>query len=92
VLAGIALLNLFDKHKLKDASVQEQLDIAIWEKLPAKWRDAFPDRNLDKITYRQLLQHKSGFRIGDTEANDNAKGTKMSYVLVCQCHLSPRAN
>ncbi len=91
VLSGIALLNLFDKHKLADISVQEQLDTSIWNKLPTKWQDSFPNRNIEKITYRLrniekityrlLLQHKSGFRVGDTEASNNTQGTKMSYVI-----------
>jgi Beta-lactamase len=81
VLSAIALLHLFDRHQLSDGLVQEQLDTMIWDKLPGLWRDSFLNRNIDKITYRQLLQHKSGFLVTDGEAKQHTTGTKMSYVL-----------
>jgi CubicO group peptidase (beta-lactamase class C family) len=62
MLSGIALLNLFDKHKLEapghPLTVQQQLDLDIYHKLPSRWRRLLPPLN-KKITYRRLLQHKS---------------------------------
>lgn len=81
VFSGIALLHLFAEHKLSNASIAKELDTPIWGKLPPEWQHAYTGRNLELITYRELLQHKSGFRIGDGEASKNTTGTKISYVL-----------
>lgn len=80
VYSAIALLHLFNERKLSNATVQSQLDINIWRKLPKKWQESFSGRNLEEITYRHLLQHKC-FRVSDKEAKRNTTGNKISYVL-----------
>jgi len=62
VISGAALLHLFERHALADASVDAQLDMPMLSKLPEKWQFQWRGRNLERITYRHLLQHKSGFR------------------------------
>lgn len=70
VLTAVALLHLFEQHKLSSASVQEQLDMSIWNKLPPKWREAtLAGKNIESITYRRLLQHKSGIVSDDESKN-----------------------
>jgi Beta-lactamase/Polyglycine hydrolase-like, structural repeat len=81
VFSGIALLHLLAEHKLSNASIDKELDTPIWGMLPPAWQHAYTGRNLELITYRELLQHKSGFRIGDGEASKNTTGTKLTYVL-----------
>jgi hypothetical protein len=86
VLSAIALLQLFNQHKLEDGSVQEQLDMHFWDKLPPKWRQTLAHKNLEEITYRQLLQHKSGILHPD-QANppyaipDQHDNIQVYYVL-----------
>jgi CubicO group peptidase (beta-lactamase class C family) len=81
MLAGIALLNLFDKHVLSDASVQDQLDMKIWDKLPLKWQEAYADRNFADTTYRQLLQHRSGFRLDASDLPASSSGHQMRTMI-----------
>jgi CubicO group peptidase (beta-lactamase class C family) len=72
-LTATALLNLFDKHRLSDASVQDQLDMKIYERLPPNWltNDEYPLPDSNKnISYRHLLQHRSG--IGQLIGSGNA--------------------
>lgn len=73
VLTAVALLHLFEQHKLSNASVQEQLDRSIWDKLPLKWRETtLVGKNIESITYRRLLQHKSGI-VSDDEGKNAPK-------------------
>lgn len=73
VLTAVALLHLFDRHKLSSASVQEQLDMSIWDELPPKWRETtLMGKNIETITYRRLLQHKSGL-VSDDEGENAPK-------------------
>ena len=81
VISGVALLHLLEQRKVMNASVQRQLDVPIWAHLPDGWRLAYRGRNLERITFRQLLQHKSGIRIGDGGVPDDWPGIKISYVL-----------
>jgi CubicO group peptidase (beta-lactamase class C family) len=81
MLSGIALLNLFDKHVLSDASVQDQLDMKIWDKLPRKWQEAYADRNFADTTYRQLLQHRSGFRLSSGDLPASSTGHQMRTMI-----------
>ena len=70
VMSGAALLHLFERRALANATVAAQLDTPMMARLPEKWRSQWRGRNLDRITYRHLLQHKSGFRdssCGSTE-------------------------
>ena len=62
VLSGAALLHLFERHALANTSVDAQLDMKMLSKLPEKWQFQWRGRNLERITYRHLLQHQSGFR------------------------------
>jgi hypothetical protein len=81
MLSGIALLNLFDKHVLSEASVQDQLDMEIWDKLPLKWQQEYADRNFASTTYRQLLQHKSGFRREAEDLPPGSDGHQMRTMI-----------
>jgi CubicO group peptidase (beta-lactamase class C family) len=95
MLSGIALLNLFDKHIWSDASVQEQLDTPVWELLPQKWQDTYggsgyifdgepsliPSQNFEGVTFRHLLQHRSGFRLDAPNLPALATGHQMHWML-----------
>lgn len=70
MLSGAALLYQFEQRKLAPQSVDQQLDKPMLARLPPVWQSAWPGRNLERITYRQLLQHRSGFR---DESCDGAK-------------------
>jgi CubicO group peptidase (beta-lactamase class C family) len=80
VLSGIALLHLFNEHQLVDVTVQEQLDMFIWRKLPPKWHPLIPPEN-KKVTYRHLLQHKSGIPNTDPPSGSPYAGLKVFYMI-----------
>lgn len=61
MFTGTALLQLFERRMLSNGTVDQQLDTPIWDKLPPKWRTSYAGKGIDKVTYRQLLQHRSGF-------------------------------
>jgi hypothetical protein len=88
VLTAIALLHLFDRHQLSSASVQEQLDMSIWDKLSPKWKETtLAGKNFEKVTYRRLLQHKSGIRGGKNDSvpvPDNFSDNKIGFYFVLQ--------
>jgi CubicO group peptidase (beta-lactamase class C family) len=71
-LTGTAMINLFEKptakadYIYKQSGLQGSLDRPVWGEFPKVWLDAIPGPNIlgntqRKITYRQLLQHRSGF-------------------------------
>jgi len=71
-ITGTGMLNLMEKGSekmnsdIKKLSFDDKLDRRIWGALPAVWLDVFPkpsspSPNQRSITYRQLLQHRSGF-------------------------------
>ena len=60
VLTGMALLHLFEQKKFSNRTLEEQLDYKMWFQLPRKWH-ACLGKNIKEITYRHLLQHRSGF-------------------------------
>ena len=71
-LAGTAMINLFEKpaakadRDYKKNGLQGNLNRPVWGEFPKVWLDAIPGPNIlgntqRKITYRQLLQHRSGF-------------------------------
>ena len=62
-LSGVALLNLLE------AQPEVRLDTPIWNKLPKKWQQKYAGTQVECVTYRQLLQHRSGFLLG--EDNDD---------------------
>lgn len=83
MLSGIALLHLFDEHVLSDATVQEQLDMRIWPLLPQKWQDTYSG-NIEGVTFRHLLQHRSGFRLTSDDQPGlpaSATGHQMHYMI-----------
>lgn len=65
LLSGIALLHLFEQRRLAPESVDAQLDRRIWAQLPVRWRAEYGGRNVERITYRHLLQHRTGFTVED---------------------------
>jgi CubicO group peptidase (beta-lactamase class C family) len=92
VLSGAALLHLFERHTLANTTVDAQLDMSMLAKLPEKWRFQWRGRNLERITYRHLLQHKSGFRDAScggkalTQLEQFAAGVKIQDVGKLRCY------
>lgn len=85
VLTAVALLHLFDRHKLSSASVQDQLDMSIWDKLPSKWRETtLARKNFEKVTYRKLLQHKSGIASDDIVPPDEYSKNGIGFYFILQ--------
>lgn len=88
VLTAVALLHLFDRHKLSSASVQAQLDMSVWGKLPLKWKETtLAGKNFEQVTYRSLLQHKSGIRGGQNDSvaiPDEFSDNKLGFYFVLQ--------
>lgn len=71
-ITGTTMLNLMEKGSekmnsdVKKLSFDGKLDRRIWGELPAVWLDVFPKPSAPSpqqrnITYRQLMQHRSGF-------------------------------
>lgn len=67
-ISAISLLNYFEKNQNAGTSVAQWLDKPFWLYLPTIWQDEIKSsqklevQNIKKVTIRQLLQHKSGFR------------------------------
>ena len=57
MISSVALLNLLE------AMPQVKLDDPIFSKLPKKWQQKYAGTQVECITYRQLLQHRSGFSL-----------------------------
>lgn len=71
-ISGTVMLNLLEKESvkmdsnIKNLSLQQKLDRKIWSEFPALWVDVIAKPGGQQptqrsITYRQLLQHRSGF-------------------------------
>ncbi len=71
-LSGTAMINLFEKPAaktdphFKKRSLKGNLEIPVWGEFPKVWLDVIPgpyDKGPQQrnITYRKLLQHRSGF-------------------------------
>jgi CubicO group peptidase (beta-lactamase class C family) len=92
MMSGAALLHLFERHALANTSVEAQLDTPMLSKLPEKWRFQWRGRNLERITYRHLLQHKSGFRDASCDGQtlqpleQLAAGVKIADVGTLRCY------
>ncbi|MGC4235061.1 MAG: serine hydrolase domain-containing protein, partial [Niabella sp.] len=56
MFSATALLNLLE------ADPDVRLDDPVFNKLPQKWQQRYKDTHATQISYRQLLQHRSGFR------------------------------
>jgi hypothetical protein len=69
MMSSVALLNLLE------AMPQVKLDDPIFSKLPKKWQQKFKGSQVECLTYRQLLQHKSGFRKGSDVSNLDSMAT-----------------
>lgn len=88
--AGVALLKFFQTPKGNlnpyGKTVDQWLDTEIFPYLPAIWR-ANADKSWKEVTFRQLLQHKSGVRaLTDAErnafvANGYRTGSPFIYLL-----------
>ena len=77
-VSAVALLNIFSRHIHSSKTVQEQLDMPIIFQLPRKWRKEFNGTEIETITYRHLLQHKSGIA-KDEAAVNKAKSKGFNY-------------
>jgi CubicO group peptidase (beta-lactamase class C family) len=92
MMSGAALLHLFERHALANTSVEAQLDMSMLAKLPEKWQTQWRGRNLERITYRHLMQHKSGFRDGSCDGTERqplqylADGVKIPDVGKFRCY------
>jgi Beta-lactamase/Polyglycine hydrolase-like, structural repeat len=92
VMSGAALLHLFERHALASTSVDAQLDMKMLSKLPEKWQFQWRGRNLERISYRHLLQHKSGFRDASCDGkaleplDQLAAGVKIEDVGKLRCY------
>jgi len=66
-ISAISLLNFFENDANPAISVNQWLDKPFWLYLPQIWQNEINAskkvevQNIKKITFRQLLQHKSGF-------------------------------
>ena len=71
-LSGTAMISLLEKPSVnadsvyKNNNLQANLDRLVWEEFPKVWLDLIPAAsekgpNQRNITFRQLLQHRSGF-------------------------------
>jgi CubicO group peptidase (beta-lactamase class C family) len=71
-ISAISLLNFFENDANPAISVNQWLDKPFWLYLPQIWQNEINAskkvevQNIKKITFRQLLQHKSGFLKDDT--------------------------
>lgn len=63
MMSATALLNLLE------AMPDIKLDNSIFSKLPKKWQQKYKGSQVECLTYRQLLQHSSGFRKSGDVAN-----------------------
>src|SRR5688572_3399431 len=63
MMSTVALLNLLE------ALPQVKLDDPVFSKLPKKWQQKYKGTHVECLTYRQLLQHRSGFRKGSDVGN-----------------------
>jgi CubicO group peptidase (beta-lactamase class C family) len=81
-ISGTTMLNLFEKKPqkmestYKNRGLDTNLDTPIWGELPTVWLKQFPAPQASgpqqrNITFRQLLQHRSGF---DDDWNKDEKG------------------
>lgn len=92
--AGVALLKFFEtpKNNLNPTgkTVDEWLDTRIFSYLPQIWQDT-AHRSWRLVTFRELLQHKSGLRnFTKAELDDYAaKGIKVAPYLYFTKELKP---
>ncbi len=70
MVSGAALLHLMEQRKLAPLTVDQQLDKPMLVALPPAWQAAWPGRNLERISFRHLLQHRSGFLTEDCGGAD----------------------
>ncbi len=66
MMSTAALLNLLE------AMPGVKLDDPIFSKLPKKWQEKYKNTQVECITYRQLLQHKTGFNLSGDVVNLDA--------------------
>jgi len=77
LITGVALLHLLRNTPIGPGTVNEQLDTEIVGYLPRDWRSRYGDK-LKGLTFRHLLQHKSGLpRERDTQPG----WQKVDYAL-----------
>jgi hypothetical protein len=93
-LSGTAMINLFEKPNAKTDpnykgnTLQQNLDRKIWTEFPKVWHNQIPVSNTQglaqqgitqrMITFRQLLQHRSGF--DETWKKTKTDGTLLSQL------------
>lgn len=69
MMSSVALLNLLE------ALPAVKLDDPVFSKLPKKWQQKYKGTKVECLTYRQLLQHQSGFRKGTDVGNLDSMAT-----------------
>lgn len=69
MLSSTALLNLLE------AIPGVKLNDPVISKLPKKWQNKYKGTRVEQLTYRQLLQHRSGFRSSGDVANLDSMAT-----------------
>ncbi len=69
MMSAAALLNLLE------AMPAVKLDDPVFSKLPLKWQQKYKNTRVESLTYRQLLQHKSGFWKGNDTDNLDSMAT-----------------
>jgi CubicO group peptidase (beta-lactamase class C family) len=89
-MSGTAMINLFEKpaaktdSDYKKNSLQANLDIPVWGEFPKVWLNQIPGpygntgNTQRSITFRQLLQHRSGF--DETWKKPKTDGTFLSQL------------
>ena len=92
MMSSAALLHLFERRALSNTTVAAQLDTPMLGKLPPKWQQQWRGRNLERVTYRHLMQHQSGFRDKDCEGKNleplehMAAGAKLEDIGKLRCY------
>ena len=81
---GVTLLHLFESKDKKvnpdGRSVEEWLSLPIYPYLPKIWQDGM-HASIKKITFRHLLQHRSGFRgLAADELGGDGKRRMYDYL------------
>src|SRR5688572_7739570 len=69
MMSSAALLNLLESMP------NVKLDDPVFSKLPKKWQQQYKNSQVECLTYRQLLQHRSGFRKGSDVSNLDSMAT-----------------
>ena len=78
MMSAAALLNLLE------VLPGVKLDDPVFLKLPAKWQQKYKNSRVELLTYRQLLQHKSGFWKGGDVGNLDSMATLPKATFIAK--------